>query len=327
MSGRELRPGVLPKQERRGKTDRHLLALTGGGYRGLFTATLIEQIEQPKTRFADQFDMVAGTSIGGILAIGLACGVSGATLAALIRDRGAEIFRPRLTSFGGFTSSRYSNSGLRKAVVAAIGQKFASRSFCDIPVPLIICAVDEVTSQPRIFRTNSAAGGQGDQVSTLDVALATSAAPTYFPPHPIDGRNHVDGGLIANAPDVILLTEAMRRFGCGLDECHLLSLGTAGSPRRGKVKGTPGKLGWIARHALVELIMTAQEELAMLQVDGLGPSTFLRVDQRPADPISLDDVSEMTKNYLIGLANDTVSVIKRNKNEILRRFMSHRGSR
>jgi len=106
LTGRRLDAGELPREQRRGRHDRHLLALTGGSYRGLFTAEVLATFEaEGGASLATRFDMIAGTSIGGILAIGLACGVSGADLAALIREHGPAIFRPRPLSFAGFSRS------------------------------------------------------------------------------------------------------------------------------------------------------------------------------------------------------------------------------
>lgn len=324
MSIRKLDPGTLPKNARRGRVERHLLALTGGGYRGLFSATVLRKLEHTSVeRLANRFDMIAGTSIGGILAIGLACGVSADDLAELIREHGASIFNPRLFSLSGLTGCRYGAAGLETAIIKVLGKQTAKSSFVDIPVPLIVCAVDEMTSQPRLFRTAQAGGGGADKVSVLDVAMATSAAPTYFPPHTINGRKHVDGGLVANAPDALLLAEAMRAFGCSIEECHLLSIGTASSPRVGAATTAPGKLGWVARHSLVDLIMTAQEGLAMEQVDAMRPGTFLRIDQRPSTPIALDDVSESITQQLISLGEAAAEATIANRNADLRRFMAH----
>lgn len=316
--------GTLPREERRGRIERHLLALSGGGYRGLFTATVLQRLEEGGgAPLADRFDMLAGTSIGGILAIGLACGVSGTDLAELVREHGPAIFRAKPLAFAGLAGARYGSEGLAGAIMAALTKSVARRPFREIPASLVICAIDELTSVPRIFRTDAASGGQGDNVPTIDVALATSAAPTYFPPHSVDGRNYVDGGLVANAPDALLLTEAMRLFGSSIEECHLMSVGTAGSSRLGRVEGAPGKLSWVTRHALVDLIMAAQESLALRQADALGPGTFMRIDADPPGPIRLDAVDPRTTELLVALAQQAIDEVKGKRAEDLRRFLAH----
>ena len=323
MTGRTLNPGELPQEERRSRRERHLLAVTGGGYRGLFSAEILAAAEEEgRTPLASRFDMVAGTSIGGILAIGLACGVRARDLAAAILEHGPAIFRPHPFSFAGLSRSRYSSDGLKRTIETILGKARSARPFAEIPIPLVVSAVHEGTGAPRLFRSGGDASGSSDQVSILDVALATSAAPTYFPPHRIHDGFYVDGGLIANAPDVVILTEAIRRFGCHLEECHLLSIGTANAPRTGTVEGAPGKIGWLARHAIVNLIMTAQEALAIDQAQSLNPGTFLRVNATPAAPIGLDDLSQKATRQLMDLAQQALQQVRQTRTADWRRFLA-----
>ena len=266
--------------------------------------------------------MVAGTSIGGILAIGLACGVRARDLASFMREHGPTIFQPRPLSIAGLSRSRYASVGLKRAIEIIVGKPRAASPFAKIPIPLVVPAVHEGTGAPHLFRSDSAAAGNGDQASILDVALATSAAPTYFPPHRIGNGLYVDGGLVANAPDLVILTEATRRFGCRLDECHLLSIGTASAPRNGIVEGAPGKIGWVARHAIVDLIMTAQEALAIDQVQSLRPGTFLRVDATPAAPVRLDDVSPRATRQIVDLAHQALQQVRQTHAADWRRFLA-----
>jgi patatin-like phospholipase/acyl hydrolase len=320
-------PGQLPKIERTAATPKHLLALAGGGFRGLFTARVLAQMEAAASvKLATRFDLMAGTSIGGILAIGIACGISAADLVALMREHGPQIFRPNRTSFGGFVSSRYDSSVLHGAIEKIVGKEFAKRPFAEIPAALIVIAVTERTSEPRIFRTNKAAPGKGDTLSTIDVALATSAAPTFFAPHFVGDDAYVDGGLVANAPDLVLIGEAMRAFGARLDDIHLCSIGTASSARVGTVAGQPGKWGWVKRHSLIELIMDAQAALAADQVDCLGPASILRIDRRPPRRITLDDVAPATVIELLNLADQAVATAQTDDVIAWRRMLAHSAS-
>lgn len=324
MNSRRLEPGGLPKEERRTRRERHLLALAGGGYRGLFSAEVLAAVEEEAHAvLADRFDMIAGTSIGGILAIGLGCGIRARDLAAFMREHGPAIFKPRTLSFAGLSRSRYDSSGLRRAVVTILGRPLAQRPFAEISVPLVVSAVDEGTGTPHLFRSGPAAGGTGDRISTLDVALATAAAPTYFPPHRIGERVYVDGGLVAAAPDLVVLTEACRLFASRLEDCHLLSIGTAASPRAGGVGGDSGGFAWVARHKIVDLIMTAQEALATDQVRCLQPGTFLRLNAVPAEPIGLDDISPKASEQLVALAKRAVEEVRQVHAQEWRRFLSH----
>lgn len=313
-------PKLDPAQRRAG-TSTHLLALSGGGYRGLFTARILDAFERDSGGItAHRFDAIAGTSIGGILAIGLANKIPAADLAAMIREHGSAIFRRSGGLLPGLSHVRYSPDSLRLAVETILGRPAARQPFAEIPAPLIVCAVDEVTSRPRLFRTAMVDPDSTDTMPTIDVALATSAAPTFFPAHRIDGRAHVDGGLMANAPDLALVTEWMRLNGGTPDRLHLLSIGTAGSRRNGNAPLTAGKVGWVARHGLVQLIMGAQEEFAVMQTRTLGLGTFLRIDETPERPIALDRVDEASSALLESLAGAAIERTRAERGGDWRRF-------
>jgi patatin-like phospholipase/acyl hydrolase len=310
MAERALDFGALPKEERTGARSRHLLALTGGGYRGIFTAQILSRMEAAAGhRLATRFDLIGGTSIGGILAIGIGYGIPANDIVEQMRAYGPAIFTPTRLSFGGTASSHYDPAALREAVVKILGKPNAQAPFADIPARLAVVAVDERSSKQKIFKTRALAGDESDRLATIDVAMATSAAPTYFPPHQVDDHMFVDGGLIANAPDLILIGEAMRSLGARLDDVHLCSIGTASNPRVGRVAGEPGKVQWVMQHALIELIMDAQVALALEQVKRLSPGSILRIDRRPSRHIGLDDVSDRARDELLALADQAVDEV------------------
>ena len=269
------------------------------------------------------FDLVAGTSIGGILAIGIAAEIPANELVTSFKDLGSSIFRPKLTSVGGFTAARYDGENSLRSAIGAILGPSANRPFRRLPVPLLIVAINEQTSEPKLFRTLACDPASDDTLSTLDVALATSAAPTFFAPHKVNDRMFVDGGLIANAPDMLLVTEAQRTFGCALSDLHLCSIGTANSPRVGAVGGKPGKIGWMLRHGLIELIMDAQQALVADQIAALSLATALRIEARPATQIDMDDVTKGTTSELLNLADQAVATTKATRLGDWRRFLAH----
>jgi predicted acylesterase/phospholipase RssA len=314
--------GTLPGPQRRAAKPRQLLALSGGGFRGLFTAKVLELLEIDAGPIGQRFDVIGGTSIGGILAIALACGISAASVRQRFAEDGRKIFRKRILRAGGLIGARYSPDPLRKTIAAALGA-WVSRPFADIPKPLLVVAIEERSGQPKIFRSNALAPGQGDSVTILDAALATSAAPTFFPPHHIGKAAYVDGGLIANSPDLVLVSEAMRRFGSGLSDLAVLSVGTAGSPREGRAGGDPGAAAWLLSHRLIELTIDAQASLAMAQLKQLGPRRVLRIDAAPERPMDMDDASARAIRSLEALGVEAIGRVKGKDLAELRRLLAH----
>lgn len=319
--------GELPKAQRRGAVPRHLLALSGGGFRGLFTARVLEHLESAgKSKLAKRFDLIGGTSIGGILAIGLACGIGAGELAGRMRAYGPLIFQSRRRSLWGYVGARYDSDRLRSAIQNILGTSWSERPFADLPAPLLVVAVDERMSAPAVFKTRLCSEQGASAVSALEVAMATSAAPTYFAPRQLDSRTFVDGGLIANAPDVVLIGEAMRGLGAALDDIHLCSVGTAGSARTGRAGLRPGRLGWLLRYRIVDLIMDAQAALAAEQVGRLSPASILRIDRRPERPIALDETNDATRDELLALADAAAGEAQAGSRALWRRFAAHRGA-
>jgi predicted acylesterase/phospholipase RssA len=316
---------ALPKSQRRPAIPRHLLALSGGGFRGLFTARVLEFMEaRCGAGLSSRFDMIAGTSIGGIIAIGLCCGLPARDMRRKIQAQGPRIFRRRKRSLGGLLGSAYDPATLGEAICEILGRQRSEMLFRDIPAALTVVAIDERDSRPRLFRTEACAPGLGDEVKVIDVALATSAAPTYFPAHIIGDRPYVDGGLVANSPDLVLVQEAARRFASPISDLNLCSVGTASTPRSGQATGRHGKIGWIVNHKLVELTMDSQSALTAQQIDRLGIGTILRIDARPGSPIELDDVGKKTSIRLRRLASEAVHRARTGRRADWRKFLAHR---
>ena len=115
----------------------------------------------------------------------------------------------------------------------------------------------------------------------LDVCLATSAAPTYFKPHVIDGRAMLDGGLVANNPDAIILVEIARRWPHLLKRTEVLSIGAAGGARpRALHEAEKSGLAWATEMATY--MITVQERTAAEQsARMLGPNRYLRINHDP----------------------------------------------
>lgn len=245
-----------------------VLSLSGGGYRGLYTARLLARIEE-SDRFGDgfgkggtpigeRFDVIAGTSVGGILAAGLAAGVSARDLYAMLAQWGPTIF-PKLslrTLRKLFSEKVYAAEPLERAIVACLDGG-AGKRLSEIDKPLMLTTVSWSLGELRLLRSKGLAGDEADSCTLLEAARATSAAPAHFPALLLDDDWHVDGGLAANCPDAHALNQAQRR---GVP-VRMLSIGTTGVRHRSVPSRLPLRgLAW-AQPALA-LSMEAQERMA-----------------------------------------------------------------
>jgi patatin-like phospholipase/acyl hydrolase len=271
-------------------TDRpvRVLSLAGGGFLGLYTAVVLAGLEarvgEPLGR---RFDLIAGTSIGGLLALALAYEVPMARLVRLFIDRGPEVFSRRALPSGtvgrlldlsrSVLGPKYSGARLREALAAEIG----SRQLGDALHRVVVPAVDVGSCGTKIFKTPHAASSEGDaDAPAVDVAMATCAAPGYFPSIRIGDRVYADGGLFAVAPDQVALHELEHFMGVPPARVSMLSVGTATAryrPAQGVHEDT-GAVGWFADGRLVlTLISVQQQHVQSMLEDRLG-ERYLRLD-------------------------------------------------
>lgn len=285
----------------------HVLALSGGGFRGLYTATILANLETALgAPLASKFDLICGTSVGGVLALGLAKGIPANELQAMFLEQGRQIFRRRFALGGLGFLSRHKNKGLQ----GALESKFGHSTMGDLISPVLVPAVNYTTGLPRVFKTPHHRSLEVDYGRSLvDVGLATSAAPTYFPIHAMEDGKYVDGGLIANTPGQLGLHEATEYFGVHEDSVGILSIGTmsVGTTIRGNSFLSRGFMLW--RSELFDLMISAQEAQTHSVLKHRLKERYLSVDdtvqpEQARDIKNLSKVSKKAIDTLVTRGND-----------------------
>ncbi|MBW1979992.1 MAG: patatin-like phospholipase family protein [Deltaproteobacteria bacterium] len=215
-----------------------ILSLDGGGIRGLLTAIILERLLAQVVDFLDMVDLIAGTSTGGILALGLARGRSPSELRKLYQEQGKKIFDDSfwddLVDLGKLRGADYDNRGLRSELKKTLGSR---TTLADLDKKVLITAFDldnkdphpaRRTWKPKLFHNFPGIDSDGDALA-YKVALYTSAAPTYFPS--VDG--FIDGGVFANNPSMAALAQCQdprtHSQPPAMEDIRLLSLGTGTS--------------------------------------------------------------------------------------------------
>jgi len=303
-----------------------ILALDGGGIKGSFTAGVLAAIEKVTgRRCVDHFDLIAGTSTGGIIAIGLGLGLSAAEIVEFYSNHGPKIFPS--TSLARRWSSvlrhlfrpKHSHQALRAALAEVLGE----RKFGESLRPLVIPTYDAVGGRIFLLKTAHHDHLRHDyEAPAIEVALATAAAPTYFaaarfPNH--GNSSYVDGGVWANSPTLAALVEAVHFRGQRLEDIDILSIGTTSTPFNVAEKHRSGILGWNA--GLVEIMMNAQQEAANAQAMLLVNRRFHRIDHKaPRGQFSLDDARAQQIERLIALGRGE-GVKKENIEVVRERFL------
>jgi hypothetical protein len=280
----------------------HVLALSGGGYRGLYTATILAELEAAMGGpIASKFDLICGTSIGGILALGIAKEISAQKLKSFIEIEGRDIFGRRgfLRSMLGFRwLAKHDSKNLRKALES----RFADDVIGCLKHRVLIPTVNYSTGRGQIFKTPHHRSFEMDYKMTMvDVALATSAAPVFFPLARNERGVFADGGLLSNAPGFFGLHE-IKTFIDSKARVRVLSIGTmtSGATIRGNSSLDRGYLKW--RGGLFDLIISAQESSVDYILRQLLGHDYYHIDDKltpdQSRDVGLDVVSAAATNTL-----------------------------
>jgi uncharacterized protein len=276
-----------------------ILSFDGGGLKGLLSLGILRRISE---RLGDESwigraDMYAGTSTGGLIALGLAAGQDIARLRGFYESSGPRIFDKRTWLYGTslFRSlhAGYDNGRLREA----LGAMFGDARLTDLKKDVVVVAFDLKTKQgkrscwaPKIF--HNVRGEGRDEDLARDVGLYTSAAPTYLP----SANGFVDGGVCANNPSMCALAQLMdarTQEKRDLSGVRMLSIGTGVNPKALDGKRIRwGLLGWNVK--LLQIIMEGSIGIADYQCRHLLPKgAYARAQLDLAGSVEMDDASRI----------------------------------
>jgi len=221
-----------------------ILSIDGGGIKGLYSASVLARIEE-KTgkKIGDHFDMICGTSTGGLIALALSIGTPAQAVADMYYEKGSKIFPVsefRLVRYfqrtGQFLKQllfwgKFSALPLKEILT----EMYGDRTMGDAGNLLNIPSYNLLTGMPRVFKYPHKEGKyfMDKDIKMVDVALATSAAPTYLPIHEHRNILYADGGLWANNPALTGLLEAVQFFvgpGKEFDSFDILSVSGGTQP-------------------------------------------------------------------------------------------------
>jgi hypothetical protein len=285
----------------------NVLALDGGGIRGVVTCVLLERIIERFPDFMERIDLIAGTSTGGFIAIALASGWSPSEVLEVYEHSSGQIFsnskRRFVGGFGGATRSKYGTSGKADILDLVCGDQRMSELMKHVVIPVLRVGDNgsyepiAITNLPKLKPGNPQASidsprhcgtmkSENFDYRVADVLMCTSAAPTYFPMY----YGCVDGGLFANNPSLIALTKVCEAGVTTPQNLRLLNLGT-GSRRLSESAPTAdldwGVLQW--GPSLLHMLMESSQSAADYSCRQLlGPRKYYRCDPTVPDEIAIE---------------------------------------
>ena len=311
---------------------RWVLSIDGGGIRGVIPALVIAYLEQrTQRRVADLFDLVAGTSTGGILALGLTQPSESGThesryhareLAQLYIDKGSAIFDQgwwrRLRSVRGVFEEAYGADALEQVLYTYFGE----RPLADCRCPTMVACYDIERRKPVFLKSFKSEHGS---VLCRSAARATSAAPTYFEPASLilegETRALIDGGVFINSPSVSAYAEALKLFPD--EEIRLVSVGTGElvSPIPRERAASWGSAGWVL--PLLDCMFDGVSRAADHQMQLFLDQRYHRF-QTPLMQASdaLDDASPENIRALVSVAESLIETSRQRLDQLTEQLLA-----
>lgn len=309
-----------------------ILTFDGGGIRGLIPALLVQQLDQ-ELNLLERVDLFAGTSTGGLVAIGLASDVPVSSLVDIYMTKGAEVFDPYVSLVtvppqelidiypeaellpAGLLQVKYIDAGLKKLVEQTFP---ADKTLRELSRKLLVTAFDLYQDKRKAWAPISLTNLPGyntDDILVLDAALSTTAGPVYFPPHVFDHKGEkkalIDGGVYANNPSMLAAASVMasgtlKQRGLAFENIKLLSLGTGFTrnsipPQNLLPLNSYGVLAWMLpvtlpptpQFPLLEILMDGVSGIDTFQCEQILGNNFRRGNVQLTQPINPDDYQKV----------------------------------
>lgn len=296
-----------------------ILSLDGGGIRGYYTARLLARLETEQPGWISKFDLVAGTSTGAIIALGLADGLTPTQIADIYATDAPRVFevslRERLRDGGGLYGPRYR---LRR-LAALLRGVFRDRHLSDLSRAVAIPAFDltgrdfangQRRWEVKVFH-NLCSDPEFGSLLLRKVALYSSAVPAVFAT--IDG--YIDGGVYAANPSLMATAQALlacRANGTALslDSLRVFSVGTGLSPLR--IDGDRHEWGLVQwAKPLLGLTLDANMSATTFQAEQLLGSAYYRLNPWiDGEPIMLDDAGAIPRLEDAAQASDLSAAVE-----------------
>ncbi len=310
-----------------------ILCIDGGGIKGLYAATILKKFEEwNNCLVSDHFDMICGTSTGGIIALGISQKIPMTQICEFYKQHGPLIFDEKNRRFLRtlrdswkqiFCRGKFSDENLKAALIDVFGNK----KIKDSENLLCIPSYSYTHANNIVFKFDHKEGGleRDNDRTYVEVALATSAAPTYFPLAQIDKEQFIDGGVWANNPTLVGLIEALSYFvgkGKEYDSIQILSIGSIACEKGHKLNKCRYMpfLKW--RGELFDVFGNGSSNFAdyfmsqMKEINDVDISyhrvSSVRVSSEQCEYVELDNASHDALDFFEHKGVETANIYKRN---------------
>lgn len=272
----------------------NILSIDGGGIRGIYAAAILCKMqEELGINYIEDFDLIAGTSTGAIIAAGLTVGIPPSAILDMYKEQGSFIFKKPFWS--GVITPKYDVKKLKKV----LDEVFQDKTFNDAQTRLMVTATNVSEGMPWIFKSlyhESLTRDTG--VRLVDAVLASCSAPFYFNPYEHNRQLLADGGLWANNPALVALVEAL---GQNIDtkryKIRLLSIGTGISIKHYPVEWVEKEWGatrW--GMGLIDVVFNMQSFSVERYLQTImNNDHYLRINFKLDSNLAIDDIKTIDR--------------------------------
>ncbi len=327
-----------------------ILSIDGGGIRGIFPAKYLAELEAKlaeqfpdKPRLYQHFDLIAGTSTGGIIALALALGIPAIDIYKLYYDNAKNLFGKKKGILRQLLYCSHDAKPLEYLVRKTFQDHFGDKDprLADVLTNVCIPIYDLMEGRPSVLKNKYHPIFVRDyHLPAYIAALATSAAPTFFNPltaryvdlnhNPQNFTHKIDGGVFANNPALLAIIEAQKAFGKKLSDLKVLSLGTGHHKFADGCSRKCWGLGyWLSKKRIIDLFLQGQsqqvENLISLLHKGIGREehdnfTYMRVTTE-LDKTCLVELDEHKVSKLDKLAEKAMQAFQLTSHDVIRSFI------
>jgi patatin-like phospholipase/acyl hydrolase len=283
---------------------KRILSIDGGGVKGVVPAIWLANLEQKIGPLHKKFDLIAGTSVGGIIACGISSGLPASQIVESFKKDSKKIFPSFLYRLwsrvfrsitDGVSAPKYDGIGLN----TFLKNQFDDQKFGELKCFTLLPSFDVQEFKPVVFKSWVK---HWAKLPTWEICRSSSSAPIYFPAHVIDENPYIDGAIVANNPTACAIAESRRLWGD--EEIAVVSFGT-GAPKQGISIDdalTWGAMDWATE--IMPLIFEGSDAAMNYIAQRMGAKHFFRVEAEFAKHIRIDDTSKQAMTILEEAAKD-----------------------
>ena len=279
----------------------NILSFDGGGLRGVLSIKLLEKIQSKISDIVKTSNMISGTSTGSLIALGLAYGMTPEEISKLYSKENLDYIFDK--SYSQISRPKYDNNHLKEILLSVFPENLKLKDLGKLVIIPTFYLGNKDNSWKAIFY-NNIPNSETEDYRVVDVAMASSAAPVFFPSYDC----HIDGGIITTDPSLASIIYAIDdELGKRMDQIRLLSFGTGYCYNSIKEDTSKwGAIEWVTSKdpdlPIISVTLEGNAQFSQVFSKKLLDNNYYRVNPKMDKDISMDDTKEI--DYLLKLADE-----------------------